>query len=422
MLPAMTRWRWRRGARLGLTLLPLLVPAALVLALALAGHASSSRRRAVRQVVHLPHCMKGTRDSLGKPSATGHQQRRRATSQSGHAGRLRCLACRSSRSSSAVFGARCSVLVHDDGSCVVIDAGAGVADDVLALVEERGLRPAAVLATHGHVDHTWDAARLSEALDVPVVLHAADVYRLADPFGTLGLLGRPAVRRTTRPDRSPRRSPPPGVDPTRLRGTAAGRAVRCGRRRPLGRTRCSSWAACASSRGTRPGTRRASTLLPGRDRRRPAGVHGDVLFAGTIGRTDLPGGDGATMQRRCARSSRPCRPRRSSSPGTDRRATSPPSWRTTRTSRALRPRPSCRARARRPRRPTSCATRTQRHGPRTSPAGGRESCLLGHRSNMCSNRGMRWDGQAITADDGALPGLGRWPGWCAASRPRSSRA
>ena len=90
---------------------------------------------------------------------------------------------------SAVFGARCSVLVHDDGSCVVIDAGAGVTDDVLALVEERHLRPAAVLATHGHVDHTWDAGPLSDALGVPVVLHAADVYRLADPFGTLGLLG-----------------------------------------------------------------------------------------------------------------------------------------------------------------------------------------------------------------------------------------
>ena len=88
---------------------------------------------------------------------------------------------------SAVFGARCSVLVHDDGTCVVIDAGAGVTDEVLRLVAARGLRPAAVLATHGHVDHTWDAGRLSEALGVPMVLHAADAYRLQDPFGTLGL-------------------------------------------------------------------------------------------------------------------------------------------------------------------------------------------------------------------------------------------
>src|SRR3954465_11819598 len=88
---------------------------------------------------------------------------------------------------SAVFGARCSVLAHDDGSCIVIDAGAGVTQEVLALVAEHGLRPAAVLATHGHVDHTWDAGRLSAALGVPVMLHAADAYRLDDPFGTLGL-------------------------------------------------------------------------------------------------------------------------------------------------------------------------------------------------------------------------------------------
>src|SRR4051794_10716587 len=100
---------------------------------------------------------------------------------------------------SAVFGAQCSVLVDDDGSCVVIDAGAGVTDDVLALVAQQGLRPAAVLATHGHVDHTWDAGGLSHALGVPVVLHAADVYRLADPFGTLGILGAGGTHDPTGP-------------------------------------------------------------------------------------------------------------------------------------------------------------------------------------------------------------------------------
>lgn len=192
---------------------------------------------------------------------------------------------------SAVFGARCSVLVDDAGSCVVIDAGAGVTDDVLALVEERQLRPAAVLATHGHVDHTWDAGRLSEALDVPVVLHAADVYRLADPFGTLGLLG------STGPAHDP--SGPlaqaiaaTGIDPASF---AAPRRVE-----PFGTlSDVRSEDAVLELGGLQlvarhaPGHTEGSTLyLLG-----PLAFTGDVLFAGSVGRTDLPGGDDATMQR-----------------------------------------------------------------------------------------------------------------------------
>lgn len=193
---------------------------------------------------------------------------------------------------SAVFGARCSVLVHDDGSCVVIDAGAGVTDDVLALVSERDLRPTAVLATHGHVDHTWDAARLSEALDVPVRLHAADEYRLADPFGTLGLLGS-----SGHPTHDP--SGPlaqalvhVGVDP------AAYAAPR----------RVETFGAVGDVRSAdtvldlgglhlvarhAPGHTEGSTLYLVES----LAFTGDVLFAGSIGRTDLPGGDHATMQR-----------------------------------------------------------------------------------------------------------------------------
>ncbi|WP_146925427.1 MBL fold metallo-hydrolase [Cellulomonas xylanilytica] len=193
---------------------------------------------------------------------------------------------------SAVFGARCSVLVDDDGSCVVIDAGAGITDDVLAVVEERQLSPAAVLATHGHVDHTWDAGPLSHALDVPVVLHAADEYRLADPFGTLGLLGT-----SGRPAHDP--SGPlaqaiaaTGIDPSSY---VAPRRVE-----PFGAVGDVRSADTVLELGAlrvvarhAPGHTEGSTLyLVG-----PLAFTGDVLFAGSIGRTDLPGGDDATMQR-----------------------------------------------------------------------------------------------------------------------------
>ena len=127
-----------------------------------------------------------------------------------------------------VFDARCSVLVQDDGSCVVIDAGAGVGDDVIELVAARGLRPAAVLATHGHVDHTWDAARISEAFEVPLVLHEADAYRLADPFGTLGVLGH-AVHDPNGP--LAQALAVAGIDPSGYQVAEPGRGLRVRHRR-----------------------------------------------------------------------------------------------------------------------------------------------------------------------------------------------
>ena len=193
---------------------------------------------------------------------------------------------------SAVFGARCSLLVHDDGSCVVIDAGAGVTQEVLGLVAARGLRPRAVLATHGHVDHTWDAGPLSAALDVPVLLHAADVYRLDDPFGTLGLLGS---------SRGPAHDPSgplaqalaaTGVDPASY---AAPQRVE-----PFGSAADVRSADVPLELGGlriiarhAPGHTEGSTLYLIES----VAFTGDVLFAGSIGRTDLPGGDDATMQR-----------------------------------------------------------------------------------------------------------------------------
>lgn len=88
-----------------------------------------------------------------------------------------------------VFATNCLVVVAGDGSegndAIVIDAGAGVADAAHVLIERNKWQLQAVLATHGHADHTWDAGVLCEHFNVPFYIHQADAYRIADPFGSL---------------------------------------------------------------------------------------------------------------------------------------------------------------------------------------------------------------------------------------------
>lgn len=181
-----------------------------------------------------------------------------------------------------LLGAACHVVV-DGSRCVVVDPGGGVVDDLVALVEAHGWRPVAVLLTHGHLDHTWSAGEVQTRWGVPVHVHADDAYRVHDPVGSLGPLGvqlvamtglsappAPADLRTfTAPTDEPVELPlGPADDPVLVR------ALHC------------------------PGHTQGSTtyLVPLGDGG-TAALTGDVLFAGTIGRTDLPGGDDAAMAR-----------------------------------------------------------------------------------------------------------------------------
>lgn len=211
-----------------------------------------------------------------------------------------------------VFATNCYVLVADDATtCVVVDAGGGVADAVTDAVVREGLRPVAVLATHGHVDHTWDAAALCEAFDVDLAVHAADAYRLSDPFGTLGVLAAgvhdasgPLAQALTAAG-----MPPAAYRvPTRVRtfdGTGGPVDLDLGGARfggaPLralhapGHTEGATVYLADAPPGpgsVLPASPSPAALVAGST---STALTGDVLFAGTIGRTDLPGGDMATM-------------------------------------------------------------------------------------------------------------------------------
>ncbi|HUX69494.1 MAG TPA: MBL fold metallo-hydrolase [Cellulomonadaceae bacterium] len=188
-----------------------------------------------------------------------------------------------------VFGANCYVLSAPGGACVIVDTGAGTAQEVVTLVRAQGLEAVAVLATHGHVDHTWDAAAVCDELDVPLLLHEADAYRVADPFGTLGLGASDgsASGPLSQALRGMGIDPRSYREPTRV-VTFASRPGVVG---DLGLGGLGLRALHA------PGHTEGSTFYLVDLASGPAALTGDVLFAGTIGRTDLPGGDSAAMAR-----------------------------------------------------------------------------------------------------------------------------
>lgn len=227
-----------------------------------------------------------------------------------------------------VFGTNCTIVAPGargtlpDGvarPCVIVDAGAGVASGVAELVREHGLAPTAVLATHGHADHTWDAAELCDLYGVPLWIHAGDAYRLADPLGTIEH-GAPAD--------GPLTSGPLAAalaaggariedyqEPREVRTFGSGGGSGASLVRGPGGTSAADPRVRLDLGGVlvdalhAPGHTQGSTLyLPvaagdqdggGASDGQVAGIvlAGDVLFAGSVGRTDLPGGDGETMQR-----------------------------------------------------------------------------------------------------------------------------
>ena len=163
--------------------------------------------------------------------------------------------------------------------CVVIDPGIGVTGQLDEIIAENRLHPVAVLLTHGHFDHTFSVLPVCQARDV-AGLH---------------------------PPGRPRRS-----WPTLVAASASPRARRCSgqltfaepddvRRWPTGsRSRWPAWTSrCGTPRATAP-ARWSSASARHRDGA-PVLFSGDVLFAGSIGRVDLPGGSMADMQRLAAR-------------------------------------------------------------------------------------------------------------------------
>lgn len=162
------------------------------------------------------------------------------------------------------LGTNC-VLLWADGSsaCLVADPGMSSDDgerQLVSFLEEHGLSPEAILLTHGHFDHVWGVERLLRRWPVPVYLHPSDRFLLRD--GASALPGGMGTIKSMCHDF-------PTVD------VADGDVLSfaCGEVQVL------------HTPGHSPGS---VCYLFSQDNLL---LSGDTLFAGSIGRSDLTGGD-----------------------------------------------------------------------------------------------------------------------------------
>ncbi len=159
-------------------------------------------------------------------------------------------------------------LVWDGRSAdaLVLDPGMGAAGPLMERVLANGLRLHVVANSHGHIDHIFDNAPLVRASNAPLAIHPDDAYRL-DGTNSYGFQVEPSVATRDLNDGDQLRIGDLFFDILHLPGHSEGSVCLYEERRGL--------------------------LLSG-----------DVLFAGTYGRTDLPGGNDEQMIASLARLAR----------------------------------------------------------------------------------------------------------------------
>ena len=154
-------------------------------------------------------------------------------------------------------------LLRCDDVCVVVDPGGMVNDPLLAFLQRNQITPQAIWLTHGHGDHIAGVAALKDAFPtVQLICPEADAPMLNEPQWNLSAsFGLSVV--APQPDR----------------------LIRPGDSLTVGTAR---WQVLDTSGHTPGGVSHYCSA-------ESAVLTGDALFAGSIGRTDVPGADGRKL-------------------------------------------------------------------------------------------------------------------------------
>ena len=168
-----------------------------------------------------------------------------------------------------MFATNCWVLATEPGSeCVVIDPG--MPDVSLALEEilqRHNLKPVAVIATHGHLDHTFSIQPIADGYEIPAYIHSEDRAYFSAPEKLLGAEFAATVSEMN------------FVEPSQVRELRNGEVI--------------DLVGLSFRAIHAPGHTRGSLMFEVSEQ---VLVSGDVLFAGSIGRTDLPTGSAKEME------------------------------------------------------------------------------------------------------------------------------
>ena len=174
------------------------------------------------------------------------------------------------------WGTNCYVVATAPGSeCVVVDPGMEATEGVARVVEEHRVKPVSVLVTHGHVDHMFCVAPVAGGYDATAWIHPSDRHLLTDPLA--------------------------GMSPETARMMLGGDYTwdEPDDVRELGDLQELELAGIRFVVDHTPGHTEGSVTFrspyPDADEVSEVMFSGDLLFAGSIGRTDLPGGDHPTM-------------------------------------------------------------------------------------------------------------------------------
>lgn len=167
-----------------------------------------------------------------------------------------------------MFATNCWVIAPAPGQeCIIIDPGMpDISHEITALVAEHGLKPIATLITHGHLDHTFSVKALADGYGITSYIHSEDRDLLLKPQGAHGpeFLTTLNALKFEEPDEVKNLRHGDVIDLLDMKITAI----------------------------HSPGHTRGSTMFTINNE---ILISGDVLFAGSIGRTDLPSGSHDAM-------------------------------------------------------------------------------------------------------------------------------